>query len=77
MTPTNELRFVRRWIDPNTPKQRTALILQQKWTGEVEGTTSGGMLLVTSREEWRDVPVAVAGSSESRIDVLAVDRTKP
>ena len=49
MTPTNELRFVRRMVEGNESKfERT--ILQQKWTDEdVWGKVT---------EQWRDVPLA-------------------
>lgn len=49
MTPTNELRFVRRMEKGNeSTYERT--ILQQKWVQELWGRT---------KEEWRDVPLEV------------------
>lgn len=48
MTPTNELRFVRRMVEGNESKfERT--ILQQKWTDE----DAWGKVT----EQWRDVPL--------------------
>ena len=44
MTPTNELRFVERWIGE---QQKWVRVLQQKW----EDTGGYGTV-----EEWRDVP---------------------
>lgn len=56
MTPTNELRFVRRTMDPDTTRSTLRLILQQKWaeTDVMMAFRKGATY------EWRDVPVADA-----------------
>jgi hypothetical protein len=48
MTPTNELRFVRRMIKLGEEEFSHRMILQQKWIPSNWA----------EHEEWRDVPVA-------------------
>ncbi len=64
MTPTNELRFVKRY-EPMGPVGesggqtcRTVRILQQKWTGVGPSIDHGWIATadLKHKEEWRDVP---------------------
>jgi hypothetical protein len=53
MTPTNELRFVERYLSLDNQPVRLLRILQQKWVGELHENRAAGKYV----DEWRDVPV--------------------
>ena len=53
MTPTNELRFVKRHVQITKNVGKTDIILQQKWVLYWSEDNGGG----ERESEWRDVPV--------------------
>jgi hypothetical protein len=55
MTPTNELRFVERYLNLDNEPVRLLRILQQKWIADYETMDESGNR--NTQTEWRDVPV--------------------